>query len=292
MPDGQESFVWFHAHPECRWRRRSPRKLSRRPNYYSRVDHDGAVRHDVEDYLQRVEDEAAVAIRNIVAPGTELDQASRRALANFIACMSMRTPRLHDEVEPGLSDVLMQHARSKWKEIRSNSAVLEDFRRGFAAQFGPDLDPIQVLGDALDRLKFSGSVDRGFLIRVVMSSTSRLADSIVDMRWHLLRAQESDVFVTSDFPVSQWDPATPDANFQAGLARKGVQLTFPLTRHIAVLATWDGQGTLCATAKSTLVAEINMRTIRLSSTIYASTPRFTGWEAIGVRGSDRGIGEG
>ena len=61
------------------------------------------------------------------------------------------------------------------------------------------------------------------------------------MRWAFFRAPEGVEFITSDCPVSWYDPTPgPPAYAGHGLGMRNVEVTFPITPKVTLLGTHEG----------------------------------------------------
>lgn len=89
----------------------------------------------------------------------------------------------------------------------------------------------------------------------------KLSDIINEMKWDILLATKDNAFITSDNPLSIYDPYN-DSGVQAGLLLKKTGLTFPITRNIALYAYWANDRYIgYKHAMNNEVKEINRMTV-------------------------------
>jgi hypothetical protein len=256
-------------------------KVGRRPDYYGVIDEHGNVSLTLEHRLAEIEGAGVSVIRDAATAKNPMSDRPKHRLSLFIATMSMRMPRLHKEVEEQLGRLLK-------RDMNGADTVPEpDLRRRKAASIvareGMGEDFVPVIAMAMDPAIPADRRLRCFAVQFMLHGASELAAAIAQMGWHLLKATPPHCFVTSDWPVSQWDPSTPESFFQAGLARPGVQLSMALTRECALFASWNGRGVSVGSANYDLVANINQRSVRLAESVYSSKPSFVGMEGISTR---------
>jgi hypothetical protein len=283
-PAGQEPYLWFHTHPECKWRRRSPKNLSTLPNYYSVPGEGGKFDHAAEHFLQQIENDAAIVIREAINRDRIIDIAGRQALARFIASMWFRVPRLHSEVAPGMTSALLADARDSWLLLRDDASRRAAILSELKAAVGADLD-VEAIMTRGGPVPTKCSMARHAVVQEVLGSTIIYASRIADMTWNWLVAQEPLFFATSDWPVSLWSPEHPHSNFQCGLGVSSVQLTFPVTKRVALFAEWGGHERGYLVAPPETVVSMNHRTARLAATIYSPAAGFPGFADIVLRPS-------
>ena len=81
------------------------------------------------------------------------------------------------------------------------------------------------------------------------------------MKWTFIKATDSYKFLTSDNPIFYWDPTHDSKSFPGvGLLNKNIELTFPLTKDLALLSSWIGEVGYVK-ADNQMVKVINRRTV-------------------------------
>lgn len=174
-------------------------------HFYAITAEDGSRLTDAEEALAKIEDEAAAAVRALVA-NQALTDDEREILAVFLAFQRLRTPlgqgRLLEYAEGfmlGLLDFIAGHP--------------EAFRSYWEQQDPADRDP----NPENERLLLRKFVDAGgrlniqpeYAVKMMFELSFDVADLIVEDCWCLLQASEETTFVLSDTPVTHFDPAPP-----------------------------------------------------------------------------------
>ena len=94
------------------------------------------------------------------------------------------------------------------------------------------------------------------------------------MKWAFLETTNDEYFLTSDNPLYYMDPSYKLGSFYGvGLMNKKLEVTFPLSRNLALLATWEGL-TGYHQANSSIRKIINWRTI-ISAQNFVISPENT-----------------
>jgi len=88
-------------------------------------------------------------------------------------------------------------------------------------------------------------------------------------------------FVTSDNPLFYDDPThDPSSPYGVGLLSKNIILTFPITKELALLATWSKGKFSYSKSTNKLVREINRRTIKSALKFVFSSEMSKGLNSI------------
>jgi hypothetical protein len=200
LPDGRTPFVWIHGIEDRRWRRRAPKNVAAKTDYY--------IHESVESGLSGLESIAATVIREKVLARVPLDEEARYAFAMFVATMMMRVPAMHEHVGNFLTELigLIQATlhQAMVEDPTRLEALKEESRRetgkcDFEGARPEDLDPANVRVTATHTAALGMS----------FSSLTDAARIIARMGWTFLWSEPPDYFITSDAPYFMADPTIP-----------------------------------------------------------------------------------
>jgi hypothetical protein len=239
----------------------SPRRAGRRRHYHSIPKKDGTVDVSVENALAVAENQSAPLLRRLIG-GEALDNRERSVLSYFIALMLVRVPAFRDGV-------------AKFK-----AAIVKDMTRLMARRGAFDSIPVpkeaqESIGKAREALR-QGEFDvevhpHGSLDALL--AAEKIAGLLHRMTWVLLGSHGRIRYVTSDNPVTYVDPAVhPRSPRPVGLMNRTIEVTFPLSSSMALMAGWPGGGGIHRRrATENTVRQINRRTAAGASRfVYAA----------------------
>jgi hypothetical protein len=252
-PTGMGPRVWVGDLKNETVALRAPKAVGKSVGFYTFTDDEGKPSDDIEDLLQAVDSDAAGSIAKILDGEYALASADIVAIAGFMAFFVTRVPVFRVNVDR-MADLIMK----TW--LREATSDPEAFDRMFRkANTGVTLAPEEVE----EARQYFAATDRytvalGQLgLKLMVSQGPQLARLLAALGWGFLVAKTG-CFITSDSPVLWADPGLTGP-LAFGLARSGVQLTFPLSPRIALFGTWGGPaGGVEADAGQ--VAAVNFRT--------------------------------
>ncbi len=263
-PVGQEPYAWYMQADQRVWRRRAPRNLATKPDYYLTAEAD----------LAQIESEAARILRRIVAM-EGLEEEDRYTFAVFVAIMAARVPAQHEPIQDFLNErgrkrlalLHTAYSREPWRLEAGKARYREETGRTDCDDLKPaDFSPANV----------EITANRVAVLGFAFSAVVPWARTITEMGWRFLTSNEADYFITSDHPLYIWDGKNLP-NGQIKLLDPNVEITLPLTRNVAFFAGWQSEGTQWQRVPTDLVAEINWRsTYGAPELLIAPKPNFPG----------------
>lgn len=238
-PPGQEPWVWVSDLQEGKVKRRAPKNVATRPDYYSVKGSGGTVEHAPERLLSVVESGGARVVAKLREGLFTLASGEREQLALFIGFLITRTPAFRDFVE---------RAAGKYFEsvMRIAARHPEYFRRLVK-------EAAEAAGETVSDEEIEDARLRGldppchFIVRgtpefslgqaLVLATTP--AAEILNMRWEFEIAGGKEHFVTGDVPVTWRNPRVrPPVG--AGLRLRSTEVSFPISPYICLRGTWTG----------------------------------------------------
>ncbi|TLD40043.1 MAG: hypothetical protein JETT_3697 [Candidatus Jettenia ecosi] len=226
---------------------------------YNTVDLQGEPpeKKKIEEALSKIEGKQRDLLVEIMG-NREIKDCQVRLLAEFLATVHLRVPKFKRNVETGL-----RASVENVGEMLFRNGKLQPLPKVLA-----DLKP-KKLSDLM-----TVEIDNWILLSYMydVALNSHLADIIGKMQFRFLCAPAGGQFITGDTPLVLFVP-----NYQmrqpygAGFADKEVEVTFPISSHLMLQASWSKEGVSCVLAHSQL-QEYNRRTIVMADEyIYSSS---------------------
>jgi hypothetical protein len=224
----------FHTNrdtTEGRVKRRSPRKAARQANYYSAADADGALNHDVERLLSRIESNAAPVLAKLRRGDFALTEDERAHLALFIGFFIIRVPSTRNFLEETMGkigevmmEVMARHPRGFERMVRQVPELRDITREEIEEARRAGLNPAEHF---IIRGTPESSLSTGLRV------ATALALEIWRMRWEILMAEGGEHFITGDTPVTWRNPAARPL-FGPGLGMPGTELSLPISPYLCL----------------------------------------------------------
>jgi len=285
-PEGHDSSLWVVDIQKGTVKRRAPKKVAIKPDYYSFVRTDGKRDRVVDEILDHAETAVAPVIRKIQCGDFKLTKDARVCLAYFMALFTTRVPLVRKFVEEkaGEAGAAM---------LRTAAVHPEYFKRSVEKAIG------EVSEEEVERLRQGAFNPKNFIIRgtpefslaLVVRQADAIWPIIFNMQWLFLGAPQGSRFLTTDVPVVWADPnqATPDAG--AGLAMSNTILSFPITPRLCLLATWQPIKKSTDTPPHGVINDLNQRFVRFADRFIFSDNETTACAAFQMRKDMKRRGE-
>jgi hypothetical protein len=254
----RDGYVWLHMLGSTRASEQQVLNVGLENRYNALRRPDGTFDNTLEGLLAELEASCYSAVSK-VATGQQLDDGDRHTLALFMSNMLNRSQKARAMMERLAVDMTewahgLLESTDWWRQDTLNylaatqGTTEESFERDLTRMIaGVDIDTPEVrnVGLALH----SGTTDRAYLFEA--------------MRWTFYYTDADYSFLTSDNPVTYEAPSRDDDGASpVGLNHKDVEVTFPLTREVALVADWSDTEDRYVHAKRDRVKAINDGTIR------------------------------
>lgn len=192
------------------WREQIPRNVMSISGYYRQDWAPPGIDPDVfEKALARMEDDAKYAFDTLLKNAGGLTQEELAAILVFMEFQWMRVPR--------------QAAISK--------EFMEKWVKNFIASQMPDVHAAV----QSNRIRINVK-DRQAHFLFIKATNQSLAPYLMRMEWEIISAPQGVSFVTTDSPVTLYNPGAPPPN-QPGIGLVGSHVLFPLSsRYLLVLS--------------------------------------------------------
>jgi hypothetical protein len=231
--DDDEKFLWAYDKSRGSIVRAAPRDLGLEKHYYSYTTGEGERDSStVEDALEKIDGLTAPILRKLLA-GEALGRDDRSVFCYFMALQMARGP---------------VHRQNYEKIAEAGARVMLNT----VATKGPaEVDDVEITVNP--QISLEG-----------LAVAQHIAPVFDRMAWLIVTARGRYRFVTSDNPVVYADLThDPNSLGGAGLLSPNTEVTFPLSRGLALAASWQGPHNSVVRIKGTepLVKRINRWTI-------------------------------
>jgi len=235
-PHGQ---VWTYDKTTGREWSAIPEETSVQTHFYSAEQADGTMDTRIEEFLGRVESNAAPVYEQLLAHRVPNVSQERVYFAEFLAFMYTRTTAMRR---------MAAHAFGRTAQIHhyayaSNPKAFEALTRRVEAEKGELMDPVIKEQIRQEMLNPSGA----YVMQLpqvstfmVLAASDKLAPILNKMKWTLVDAEDG-YFITSDNPLVRWvDPTTRHPIYgDLGFENKTAEVTFPLSPRKLLLLSWQ-----------------------------------------------------
>jgi hypothetical protein len=246
-----------------------PKNILNRKDYNTITFDDGTKSFMIESgYLNQIERDFAEVNDSKINNLTPLTKEDKAKLAVFVAAQHMRTEGRRDAMLDFMNRI---EESTRWvDELTEEQKIKLAEQNNHLHPGGDDGIPVSEL------LKHRDDMST-FMASGLPDNVEGIAPIIYDMHWALIY-DKNGRFITSDDPVVLVNPTLDAMNggkgtwMRAGLAQDDVELSFPLTQHVQLLAGWKLSKDLhYVNALEPQIEEFNRRQLRHSRTIVLSS---------------------
>ncbi len=231
-PNGYEPYVWKYEHESKKWKKKSPKNIASKPDFYSFIDREGKRRDEIEKGLSIIEGKTASIYRDKICTRQCLTNQEKATIAEFIILMVTRVPSFHNIVDSSTSEMAIRMMEMYKTRPDAVKKFKEEYERDIGKKLPDDFDE-----SWLDPSRYKISATKSFLLQM-MVSLSEIAKIIFTMSWTFLHTTEKAWFITSDSPFKMRNPQSNSPWYGHGFMYQGIEVTIPLSKQICLLATW------------------------------------------------------
>ncbi|MGO7787366.1 DUF4238 domain-containing protein [Rhizobium ruizarguesonis] len=227
-PPGQTPYIWIFDKEGGSRKRKSPEKTFTETDIYTIPMPDGARDLRLEDGLQHLEQGIGTLRREFLEERRQLPAVRHIKLMAFLSAMQARTPAFREHHRGqyqkllNMGDDLMAQMATKTPEERRRIGALSSFSNGGRRM---TMDQVREIAERPIQALLPGFLRAEVPILAQMQST-------------IICATGDAEFITSDAPVSRYDPEAHKRPFQfrgAGLAFSTIEIVMPLSPRMALL---------------------------------------------------------
>ena len=231
-PNGYEPYVWKYEHEYKKWKKKSPKNIASKPDFYSFIDQEGKRRDEIEKKLSIIEGKTASIYRDKICTRQCLTNREKATIAEFVTLMMIRVPSFHNIVDSSTSEMAIR----RMEMYKARPDAVKKFKEEYERDIGKKL-PKEFDESWLDPSKYKINASKSFILKMMVSLTE-IAKIIFNMSWTFLHTTGKAWFITSDNPFSMRNPKSNSPLYGHGLMSQDVEVTIPLSKQICLLATW------------------------------------------------------
>lgn len=245
---------------------------------FNRIDIPGQPIDEAEKLFAKIEGEVARVLKGIAENSTLPQKTDMEILIYFIALLYRRNPQIRSHIGNCETTVIKQMARA----LFFSPERYESYRQQQRAA-GKELPEYETMKQFVESEDYDIGCGHGHHLKYELKTIDDAVFPLLSRRkWSLFIAEKgASDFVCSDRPVALISigdpPENPDHPYNIGgpgLAHSNTELTIPLNRRMALVATFESDSYI-ATADEKIVANINARTIHSATRqIYCSNLDF------------------
>jgi len=234
-----DGFVWLYDRAKNEYRCQQPLNTAVIGNYYVFENKDGEKDYSLENFFSKIEGNAKSSITKLEARG-EISPEERLYLANFIALLSVRSPKFDREVNE-IADAAAKHII---KYAIPNVDAAGKLVRQYGEKTGENQITAESMFDFIHKEKFELKANRNTVISAMLDLAQKVTFEVAMMDWLVVHAHPSSAFVTTDEPIGF---IVPDEFRQSGepvlgLASQKIVKLVPLSQRVALMLGQFGGG--------------------------------------------------
>jgi len=232
----KEDFLWaFDRKTGKQWHTK-PANVAHRKDFY-RVDVPGVPPDVVESGLSKMESHSSNVIREIIRTKTIPRGDDYVTFMNFTALMSVRVPSGRDMINQGVDFISKQHLKAALSTPESWAAELHEARTA-GVDIDEDAASYETIKECLGKGRYTFAVDQNWRIKTMLELMGKLAPCFAPREW-CLAISSSGGFICSDRPVTVRFTRRKAAMDSPGLMREDTEISFPLSRHVLLIGSWE-----------------------------------------------------
>lgn len=229
---------------------------------FNRIEIQGFKPDHLETTLSQFEGQLATAIRNIAETKT-FEGQDRAVVLNLIAMMGVRNPFMRENMRDfqertfkmmmGMTLATKERWESQVRQMKEAGVPVDDSLT------------YEQLKDFHNRDEYKIDLNQGWQIGLEFKGVEAVLPTLMRRKWTLFTTnEETGPFITGDRPVAlaYLNPGEipPILRGSPGFGMQRTELTFPLTRHIALSGHFEGDDGVME-AVPLIVAAVNTRMI-------------------------------
>lgn len=241
-----------------------PDRVAKR-NYYYCFHEENKRQFRAEHGLAQLEDLALPILNKIRNKTFDLTADERLTFSGYIALAHTRVPTFERTINRFNA---LLHA--KIIEFVANSrAALEGVARRISEEAGEVVDPEEFRAKLTGGNVIIEQTNRGWTVRQMFEMMLTLQELIFHMKWTYLVTDDDFGFLTSDNPVSLFDPAAMPLRGQGFASSREAHFTFPISRNVCLAARHIGPEGVLNLRPSNVRAVNRANITKADSQLYA-----------------------
>ncbi len=265
-------YIWVYEKGDPEIKKASVKDIAIEKHYYSFITQEGQRDSETfENFLASIENNVAPVFKKIKNQEI-LSEEERSWFAIFLGSLVTRVPNFRESIEESSAEVIKRINLKMASDRKSFESMIRSYENKTGNKLGL---PIEDLQEFIRDGKYKIKVDPQFSLFMV-TLLYEFGLIFHKMNWTIFISDDHS-FVTSDNPLFYNDPThDPRSPVGVGFLNKNIRLTFPVTKELALLATWSGRKDFYSKTTNKFVRAINRRTIQSALKFIFSSKRFDG----------------
>ncbi len=253
-----DPYIWMYEKGNREIRKVSVKDAAVHSNYYSFEREDGTTdKHTFEEGFSRIEETVAPSIKKVLN-NEPINNEERSHISVFMALSFLRVPSFRN----GIKKVMEAHHKEMTIHQARDKESFEKMMKKIQEETGEDFGDIEKLREEIIEGKYGVEIDNYRSLGLLLNSLTPVADAIHALYWNFLIAPRGGKFVTCDNPFFYINPLRKLTDQKGtGLWTEHTEITFPLSKDIAILAMKKNQFDKIIKVNKNKVGIINMRTV-------------------------------
>jgi hypothetical protein len=253
-------FIWIYRKDTGAIIKSSVKDTAVHEHYYS-FKTEGGVRDSqtLEKWFSKIEGRTSALFQKIFNKEILSDE-EKSHFATFLALTLTRVPNYRENmIEKPTADLM----RKMQEFMASNKDHWERHIKHMEEKTG---QKFKISAEELRQYVLEGDYDikvtnPDYSLSFMIENAQSVAPVFNAMKWAFFETSDDKYFLTSDNPLYYMDPTyKPGSFYGVGLMNRKLEVTFPLSKNLMLLATWEGpEGYKVTTSKTRDM--FNMRTI-------------------------------
>ena len=231
-----EPYIWVYEKGNPNIIKATSRNIAVKKHYYSVATSEGEKDSEVfENALSELEGRAAPIFQKI-RNHESLNGQERSLFSIFLAFTMTRVPSHRENIERATAESIKKMEMILAANPAGFKSMIEKFERDRGNKIGMSAEEFRKF---MLEGRYDITTDPQFSLRMIPTMAKSLAPIFFKMKWAFLEATGDYKFVTSDNPLSYFDPThDPKSFFGVGLLNKNVEITFPISKDLMFLGMW------------------------------------------------------
>lgn len=253
-----EPYIWVYEKGNEKIIKSTSKDIAVEKHYFSFLKPEGVRDSDtLENIISVLESNTSSVFKNIME-GKSIREEDKIYFATFLAFMMVRVPNFRRNVENAAGELIKRISILQASNQEGFEAMIRQFEENTGKKINLSIEEFRKW--ILDG-KYNIKVNPQFSLAMIMSFVDELSHIFLGMKWTFIKSTEEYKFLTGDNPLFYCDPThDPNSFYGVGLLNKNVEVTFPISKDLALFASWKGEGGYIQ-GKNKIVKEINRRTV-------------------------------
>lgn len=215
----------------------------------------------IENHFCRVWEGPAAKIIESIKTGTFPVGDNRQFFAFFLGLSFTRSPNYRENFNQVVVNLVRTFSRISAADPERFAQSLRNYERDMGEKLTED-------PEGLRKLMLNGGYDLSvrpeLYLRMFIGHGIQFGLVIEKMKWIFIQATSRFKFLTSDNPFFLYDPSVDNRSFLqgTGLCNKNVEISFPISQDLALIATWgDAMTERFLQGSHDLVKAVNRRSV-------------------------------